>query len=99
VEEGSQVGETAPSSFLDSVENARFSINTIISKQAMNVGVKLESSRGLMDVLLTVSYYLLVFLKFLTNYVITFYPTLLLLLYMFFTSRFFKKEDYGYQDF
>ena len=99
VDESSQVSQTAPSSFLDTLENTRISFYDFLNKETSNLNQKIILSKGFLSVLLSVAYYLVLFLKFIASFVITFYPFVIFLLYMFFSSRFFKKDEFGYNDF
>ena len=55
--------------------------------------------KGIISFLLSVCSYILVLLKFIASYIITFYPFIIFMFYMFLTSRFFKRDDFGYNDF
>lgn len=92
-EESTQVGQTAPSSFLDTLEDMRIGTYNFLSHQGQNINDKLEKSKGILSFGLSIGFYLVLFLKFIANYVITFYPFVVFLLYIFFTSRIFKKDD------
>lgn len=99
VVEGSDVSSTAPSSFLDSMELGRLNLSNYLSEQSKIVDKKSQEKSGFISILFNILYYIIIFLKFITNYVITFYPAIILTLYLFFTSRIFKKNDYGYGDY
>lgn len=94
VEESNTVGETAPSSFLDTLETSRIGLYNIFDKQEDNIGNRMDLSSGLVTFLLGIVYYLILILKFICNYVITFYPFVILLLYLFLTSPVFKKNEF-----
>lgn len=94
VEEGSDVSSTAPSSFLDNMESGRLGLYNFLDKQGNTVNLKSMEKKGFVSGLLTVVYFLIQFLKFICNYVITFYPVLILIFYMFLTSRLFRRNDY-----
>jgi hypothetical protein len=94
VEEGSEVGENAPGSFLDSLESGRLSLYNLLSHQSENMSGKARLKTGFISGLFTLLFYLFEFLKFVCGYVITFYPVMIFVLYLFFTSRFFKRNDY-----
>jgi len=94
VEEGSEVGESAPASFLDSMENGRIGLYNFFDRQADTMNDKSKTAKSFLAALFSILYYLFEFFKFLSGYVITFYPVLILLLYLFFTSRFFRRNDY-----
>ncbi len=93
-EEGSQVTETAPSTFLDSLENVRIGGYNFFERQDDLLVLKLQRTNGAASVLWTITDYIVLLFRFLCSYVITFYPFMIFLLYMFFTSRFFRKNDY-----
>lgn len=95
VEEGSSVTETAPSSFLDILETGRLGIYSFLDRQDDAIGTKADMSSGYLSVLLTIAYYIILVIKFICGYVITFYPFLILFLYLFLTSRIFKKDEFG----
>jgi hypothetical protein len=99
VDESSTVSETAPSSFLDSLETGRLNLYNYLDKQEDFIDAKSKSSKSPLSILFSIVYYIIIFLKFITNYVITFYPFIVFLLFMFFTSRFFKKDEFGYGDY
>lgn len=99
VEEGSQVTDTAPSSFLDTTENTRIGTYNFLAKESATLSQKANTSKGILSFLLNICSYVLLLLKFIANYIITFYPFIIFLFYMFFTSRFFKKDEFGYNDF
>jgi predicted PurR-regulated permease PerM len=94
VEEGSEVGENAPGSFLDSMESGRISLYNFLDRQANTMSDKSKNAKNFFAAIFSILYYLFVFMKFLCGYVITFYPSIIFLLYLFFTSRFFKRNDY-----
>ena len=94
VEEGSDVSSTAPSSFLDSMESGRIGLYNFLDKQAFVVDVKSREKKGFLSGLFTVLYFIIQFLKFISNYIITFYPVVLILIYSLLTSRLFKRNDY-----
>lgn len=94
VEEGSVVGETAPSSFLDSMEAGRISLYNFLDNQANTMEEKSKNNKGFLVFIFSILSYLFDSLKFICGYVITFYPFILVLLYFFFTSRFFKRDNY-----
>ncbi len=95
VEEGSSVTETAPSSFLDILETGRLGIYSFLDRQDDAISTKADMSSGYLSVLLTIAYYIILVIKFICGYVITFYPFLILFLYLFLTSRIFKKDEFG----
>jgi hypothetical protein len=94
VEEGSEVGENAPGSFLDSLESGRMTLSNFFGKQESFFAGKALSSKGFLAVVYSVLKYLFGLIELLSSYVITFYPAILLLLYAFFTSRLFRRDDY-----
>lgn len=94
VEEGVEVGENAPSSFLESMEHGRISLYNFLDKQSDFMKNKSVTSKNLLSTIFIILSYLFEFLKFFCGYVITFYPAIITLLYFFFTSRFFKRNDY-----
>ena len=98
VEESGQVTDTAPSSFLDTLENTRVGIYNFLNHENQTLAAKVNSNKGAISLALSIANYLVLFFKFITNYVITFYPVVIFLLYLFFTSRFFKKDEFGYSD-
>jgi len=95
VEEGSTVSETAPSSFLDSMETGRINLYNFFNKQDDVLGAKVDASKGILSVFFGIAYYVILLVKFLTAYVITFYPFVILMFYLFFTSPFFRKDEFG----
>lgn len=95
VEEGSVVSETAPSSFLDILETGRLGIYSFLDRQDDVIDMKANSSSGTVSILLTIAYYIILAIKFICGYVITFYPFIILFLYLFLTSRIFKKDEFG----
>lgn len=99
VEEGSQVGETAPSSFLDTLESSRIGTYNFLNNQGKTLAIQSESKKGIVSAALSIVYYIVTFLKFLTSYIITFYPAVIFLIYMFLTSRFFRRDEFGYDNF
>ncbi len=99
VEEGSQVSDSAPSSFIEAAENTRVSTYNFLNKNSANLDSKADNSKGLISLLLTISAYVLFLLKFIAKYVITFYPFIVLIVYFFLTSRFFKRDEFGYDNF
>jgi hypothetical protein len=99
VDESSTVSETAPSSFLDSLETGRINLYNYLDKEEDVINAKSETSKSPLSILFSIVYYIIVFLKFIANYVITFYPFIAFLIFMFFTSRFFKKDEFGYGDY
>ena len=94
VEEGSTVSETAPSSFLDSMETGRINLYNFFNKQDDVLGAKVDASKGILSVFFGIAYYAILLVKFLTAYVITFYPFVILMFYLFFTSPFFRKNEF-----
>ncbi len=99
VEEGSQVTDSAPSSFLEIAENTRTSTYNFLNKSAISLDTRADSNKGILSLLLTLSAYILFLFKYIASYVITFYPFVIALAYFFLTSRFFKKDEFGYNDF
>ncbi len=95
VEEGSQVTDTAPSSFIDTVESSRIGIYNFLGREGTNLSNKAASNKGIVSILLTIASYITLAFKFITSYVITFYPFIIFILYMFFSSRFFKRDEFG----
>ena len=95
VEESSQVSETAPSSFLDTLETGRINLYNFLNKENTQLGEKVDKSKGVIFVFLSIAYYIILLAKFICNYVITFYPFTILILYLFLTSSIFKKDDFG----
>jgi hypothetical protein len=98
-EEGSQLGQSAPGSLIDTAESIRTGTYNFLNKQAQVVSVKANVSKGPLSMALSIAYYVIAFFKFLASYVITFYPFVLFLFYMFFTSRFFRRDDFASEDF
>ncbi len=99
VEEGSQVSDSAPSSFIDVVEDTRIGTYNFLNSSGNQLTSKTSSSKGVVSLFLNIFAYIVLLLKFIANYVITFYPFIIFLLYFFFTSRFFKKDEFGYNNF
>ena len=94
VEEGSEVSENAPGSFLDSMESGRASLYNFLDRQGDEMSAKAKGAKSVLSTIFTVLSFLFELLKFVCGYVITFYPAILALLYLFFTSRFFRRNDY-----
>lgn len=99
VEESGQVSGTAPSSFLDTLEEARIGSYNFLNKQNQALTEKISATSGPITLAFTIANYLILFFKFIANYVITFYPALIFLIYIFLTSRFFKKDEFGYDNY
>ena len=99
VEESSQVSDSAPSSFLETCENTRMAIYSFLQHSGNDLEEKSEKNKGIFSFGLTIAAYIVLMFKFLSAYVITFYPFIILIFYFFFTSPFFKKDDFGYQNF
>lgn len=99
VEEGGQVSDSAPSSFLEVAENTRMSTYNFLNTGAQSLDKRADENRGIISLLLTIGAYILFVLQYISKYIITFYPFIILIFYFFFTSRFFKKDDFGYNNF
>ncbi len=100
VEESTDVGNTAPASFLDSMETGRVAFANFLDTQGNNAIFKSKEKTGVLSIIFSFLSYLAQFLEFICSYVITFYPMLILLLYFFLTSRLFRRNDpYGYGDY
>jgi hypothetical protein len=94
VEEGSQVSDSAPSTLLDTVESARITIASFLGESAQALESKANSNKGIMSLLLTICAYITYFLKFISNYIITFYPFVIFIFYIVFSSNFFKRNEF-----
>lgn len=99
VEEGSQVSDSAPRSFIDTIEDTRIATYNFLNHFGNQLTEKASESKGILSLLLNIFAYFILLLKFIANYVITFYPFLVFILYFFFTSRFFRKDEFGYNNF
>ncbi len=99
VEEGSQVSDSAPRSFIDTIEDTRIATYNFLNHSGNQLTEKAAENKGILSLLLNIFAYLILLFKFIANYVITFYPFIIFLLYFFFTSRFFRKDDFGYNNF
>lgn len=99
VEEGGQVSDTAPTSFLQTVESARVSTYNFLSHSGDFLNDKANSSTGVVSFLMVICTYLIYILKFIANYIITFYPFVIFLLYLFFTANIFKKDEFSASSF
>lgn len=100
VNESSEVGSTAPTSFLDTTENIRVGIKEYLAKEGTNMEKKGEGDNTYMGMLYLTASYIILFFKYISSFVITFYPFAVFLLYLFFTSAFFKKKDeFGLDDY
>jgi predicted PurR-regulated permease PerM len=98
VEEGSEVTGQAPGSILDTFEAGRLNLAKFFDTQADTMNEKAHKSKNFLGILFSILEYLFLGLKYLASYVITFYPFVIYLFYIFFTSRFFKKDEFGYYD-
>lgn len=99
VTESGQVSDTAPSSFIDTLEGIRIGTYNFLHREKIDLDKKSVETKGFLSFLIVVGIYVIDFLKFIANFVITFYPFVIFLLYMFFTSRIFKKDEFGYDNF
>lgn len=93
LDESSTVSETAPSSVLDTLETGRMSAYNYLNKQDDKMDLNSRTTSGVLSIAYLIAYYVILFLKFICNYVITFYPFIIFLLYAFLTSRIFRRED------
>jgi hypothetical protein len=95
VEESTQVSDSAPSSFIETCENARLAIYGFLDQSADQLEARSLKNKGIISMLLTLAAYIVLIFKFIASFVITFYPSVILLLFLFFTSKFFKRDDFG----
>jgi hypothetical protein len=58
-----------------------------------------DQSTDYLGMAFTIASYIILIFKYIASYIITFYPFIIFLFYMFFTSRFFKKDEFGYDGF
>lgn len=98
-EESSQVTDSAPTNILETFESSRIGIYSFLSTSADTLKQKSEDNQGILSFALNISTYVIYFLKFVSSYIITFYPFIMFVLYLFFTSSFFKKDEFGYEKF
>jgi predicted PurR-regulated permease PerM len=99
VNESAQVTDTAPSSFIDTTENIRTTIRDFLSDQGKDMLRRADQSTDYLGMAFTIASYIILIFKYIASYIITFYPFIIFLFYMFFTSRFFKKDEFGYDGF
>lgn len=99
VEESGQVSDTAPTTFFQTLENIRVGTYNFLATSSNDLNRKSQSSKGILSILLNLATYIVLFLKFIAGFVITFYPFVIFLLYSFLTSRVFKRDDFGYDNF
>jgi hypothetical protein len=95
VSESSEIGSTAPTSVMDAIESGRISFVDFVASQNGSILEKLKTTQGPISVALYILSIVLQLIRFLSSFVIIFYPIVLIILYFIFTSRLFKnKYDY-----
>lgn len=93
VNESSQVSDTAPSSLIDTAENLRVSIKDYLSKEGAYVSEKADRDNSYLGIILEAAAYTILLFKYISSYIITFYPFVIFVMYLFFTSSFFGRKD------
>ncbi len=93
-DEGQQVASDAPTSFIDTLEVGRIGFAKFVLTSKEKIATISSNSKNPLTYLYTFFILFLNFVYYLSSYIITFYPILILLLYYILTSRMFKKDNY-----